>query len=456
MVMTKMLDNSTKYLMNQEGIPKIWLPTAEMGLGHLRAAEPLKVFADDGLILAGEEGVAGVKEQKQWRSFRRTYERISRLRRLPLVGLFLYSLMEQVLNISPYYPFRDLSRPSLQVNYLTRLIKNGMGEVLAAKLQAEPRPVVTTFYALALALEKLTDLPIYCVICDADLNRVWVSEDPKNSRIKYFAPCSHARQRLRAYGVPDERIFITGLPLPLENIGGPDLAVLRKDLARRLFTLDYDGRFALVHGTEARHYLGEQDKPERPQPPRFTLAIGGAGAQTEIAADLLRGLKEQIRKDRIHLTLVCGVRPEVRDFFHSLLRKEGMEELLGERVEIFYAQDYSSYFSGFSRILSATDILWTKPSELSFYCSLGIPMIIAPPIGPHEVYNSQWIQEIGAGLPQQEAKYAGEWLFDLLVEGRLTRMAWNGFMYGRKLGVYKIIEVLRTGAMVREVHPLRR
>ncbi len=64
--------------------------------------------------------------------------------------------------------------------------------------------------------------------------------------------------------------------------------------------------------------------------------------------------------------------------------------------------------------------------------------------------------EIGAGFPQQNPKHCGDWIFELLEEGRFTLMAWDGFLYGRTLGVYKIAEVIRTGKMVREINPLRR
>ena len=45
-------------------------------------------------------------------------------------------------------------------------------------------------------------------------------------------------RRLRQYGVPDERIFITGFPLPRENLGGPGMDTLRADLLARLGRLD--------------------------------------------------------------------------------------------------------------------------------------------------------------------------------------------------------------------------
>ena len=66
------------------------------------------------------------------------------------------------------------------------------------------------------------DGEIFCIICDADISRSWVSLYPKESRIKYFAPNSWVVNRLKLYGVKQENIFLTGYPLPIENIGEKD------------------------------------------------------------------------------------------------------------------------------------------------------------------------------------------------------------------------------------------
>ena len=91
-------------------------------------------------------------------------------------------------------------------------------------------------------------------------------------------------RRLKQYGVPDERIFLTGFPLPKENIGGPDMSILRHDLGKRLIRLDPTWRFRTIHGEEAKYYLGwdiREDKETYPL--TITYTVGGAGAQAEIA-----------------------------------------------------------------------------------------------------------------------------------------------------------------------------
>jgi hypothetical protein len=125
-------------------------------------------------------------------------------------------------------------------------------------------------------------------------------------------------------------------------------------------------------------------------------------------------------------------------------------------VKILYKESKPEYFRAFAKLIRSTDVLWTKPSELSFYAGLGLPIIMSPTIGSQEEYNRRWLLEVQAGIPQDDPRYAHQWLFDLLQAGRLAEAAWDGFLKARKYGTYKIREVLETGTMVRETSPLRR
>lgn len=433
---------------------KAWVISANMGLGHQRATYPLRDIAYEGIQLFGEDEMSDKKEKRNWKIFQNSYESLSRTRQLPIIGPSLFSILERLQNISPYYPLRDQSKPSFQVKSLSALIKRGMGKGMSKRLKSKRLPVITSFYAVAIAAEQLTDLPVYCIICDADINRVWVAEKPQQSRIVYFAPCGNALRRLREYGVPDERIFLTGFPLPYENIG-ENMSIIRQDLANRLIRLDPTKRFRIIHGQEAKYYLGSYWNPEaKADPITLTYSIGGAGAQAEIAGGALKGLSRFIKKGQIRLNLVAAHRIEVKAYFEKLLKKYGLEN--SEYVRIIFNTDKYQYFETFNKILRNTDILWTKPSEMSFYCGLGIPIIIAPPIGPHEVYNQRWLRDLGAGLHQSDPQYCGEWIMDYLMDGKLSLAAWDGFLYARKLGADKIKEVLETGTMERHYSPLLR
>jgi hypothetical protein len=128
---------------------------------------------------------------------------------------------------------------------------------------------------------------------------------------------------------------------------------------------------------------------------------------------------------------------------------------LNRGLEIVYDQDVYAYLDRFNAHLRRTDVLWTKPSELTFYCGLGLPILMADPIGAHEELNKRWLREIHAGVsPPGPVEACGEWLFDLRENGRLAEAAWDGFLKARKLGTYKIERLIRTGEFREGESPL--
>ncbi len=116
---------------------------------------------------------------------------------------------------------------------------------------------------------------------------------------------------------------------------------------------------------------------------------------------------------------------------------------LGKNIEILYQEKIEDYFQQFNLTLRKTDILWTKPSELSFYAALGIPIIIAPSIGSQENFNRRWLLKSGFGLAQENPKYTSEWFFDWLNYGYLAEVSMQGFIEGEKLGVYNIKKIIK-------------
>jgi hypothetical protein len=179
-------------------------------------------------------------------------------------------------------------------------------------------------------------------------------------------------QRLKAYGVPDDRIFLTGFPLPLELLGGPELPTLKADLGQRLFHLDPHRKFWQRHGVNVEHHLGAENCTIRSDRVlTITYSIGGAGAMKEIGARIARSLKDQIFSGQVRLILAAGTKPAVITYYEALCRDIGAPP---EGIRVISAPSAEEYFVRFNEALRTTDILWTKPSELSFYAALGIPI----------------------------------------------------------------------------------
>jgi len=435
-----------------DGGPRAWVATADMGLGHQRAAYPLRDIAEGGLMTLGKAGETSAAEHKLWERLRKSYEFLSRTKSWPLIGNAVFGVLDKLQNIPPFYPIRDMSNPSFQVRWLKNLIESGMCSGMMEKIREKPLPLVTTFYTPSIAADMAGYSRVYSVICDAEINRVWVAEDPRKSKITYLAPCGRAVRRLNQYGVPNERIWLTGFPIPTELLGDRNLSVLKWDLAQRLRYLDPTDRFWPLHGLNVQHFLGPKNcKFAHERVLTITFGVGGAGAQTDIAYTVARSLRDKIAKGEVAYNILAGVRPEVATFLENMRK-----DLALPQIRIIHGETLAEYFAGFTECMRTTDILWTKPSELSFYCGLGIPVIMAPHIGSQEDYNQAWLLEIQAGFPQQDPQYTDQWLLDLVRAGRLADAAWNGFLKARKYGTYKIHEILQTGTMERETSVLKR
>jgi hypothetical protein len=443
---------------------RAWVATVLMGLGHLRAAYPLRDFAQGGIILYGSRRTTPPAEYRIWRRLRRLYYAASRAGAVPIIGKTLVGLLLAAQRIRPYYPRTDQSRPTLAVRYLARLIrKRCLCRGLRDAVAGTPYPVIHTFYATAIALEALeAAAPAdrrdqYLLICDADFNRIWVPEEPQRSRIRYLAPCTQVRKRLLAYGVPEASIFMTGFPLPKENIGSEaGLEVLKNDLFERLLRLDPSRKFFSYHQKSVLAWLDRDAVPPHEGGAFHVLfAIGGAGAQTELVRPILGSLRDRIRAGDVRLALSCGIQGKVFERVLGAVRDADLRGELDRNLQIIYERDVCAYLKQFNAALRKTDVLWTKPSELAFYCGLGLPILMADPIGAHEELNKRWLQEIHAGVePPGPLAACGEWLADLRDNGRLAEAAWDGFLKARKLGAFKIERLIRTGEMGDGASPL--
>jgi hypothetical protein len=414
----------------------------EMGYGHLRAALSLAEALGEPVLRVDRAPLADAEEQKLWQRVRNAYELTSRLSSLPIVGAPLKWALDELTSIPHLHPHRDLSAPTRGTITLDRLIRRNLGRGLVAELRRTGRPLLTTFYSPAVLADRAGIENTYCVVTDTDVNRIWAPVDARRTHIRYLVPTQRAAKRLRAYGVPHDHITFTGFPLPHELVGGPELPVLMKNLAGRIVRLDPDGEFRREHPEELAHFLGPLPPGEERRPPLVTFAVGGAGAQAELASQFLPSMRRDVEEGRLRLALVAGVKEKVVRTFEESLHAAGLESALGRGVEILYQGELEDYFSRMNELLARTDVLWTKPSEMCFYAALGIPLVCGSPVGVHERFNRRWVREAGAGVKQRDPRFAAEWLGDMLSEGTLAAAAWAGFMRLPKFGLYRILEIV--------------
>ena len=405
----------------------------DMGYGHQRAAWPLQTIAEGGSVISANS-YAGIplSDKQVWRSTRRLYDLISRFKQVPVIGNIAFGIFDKFQNIRDFYPVAQKVKPTWQVKQIYRLFeKRQWGKHLIEKLSEKNLPLVTTFFAVAFMAEYWKyKKPIYLVVTDADVSRVWAPLHSKRTKIIYCVPTSRVVERLKSYGIPSSSIVLTGFPLSQELLD-------KNILLRRLLRLDPAGSYRALYSSLVSKYVGKLAH-RTSGPVSVTFAVGGAGAQRELGREIILGLAPLLRRKKVRLNLVAGTHKSVAEYFLKVLK----ETRLKKTVRIMSANTKKEYFSKFDSLMRSTDILWTKPSELVFYAALGIPILIAPPIGAQEIQNRKWLLQVGAGINQMSPNLAHQWISDFLEKGLFAEAAMQGFVELEKQGTANVIKTV--------------
>jgi len=424
---------------------KAWIVTVNMGYGHQRTTYALRNLAHKDLIInANDYDDIPKKDKGIWESSRSFYEFISNFKRIPFIGNLVFSIYDTFQRIFTFYPRRDLSFPNLALKVMFSLIEEGWGRDLIQRLNRENgrRPLISAFFTPAFMAEYFKyEGDIYCIVCDADIARSWVPLNPFKSHIKYFAPNTRTVERLKMYGISSKNIFLTGYPLPLENIGGEDMEILKEDLRNRLINLDPEKNYFKSYEPLIRAKLGKLPSNSN-HPLTILFSVGGAGVQKELSVAITNNLKEELKREKLKIILSAGIKEKVNNYFLRSLERLKLSDLVGKSIEIIFEKEMKDYFRVFNEKLRVTDILWTKPSELSFYSALGIPLVIAPPVGSQEEFNRRWLLKSGFGMEQESIYNVKEWFYDWLKRGFFAEKAMQALIKGRQLGALNIEKVI--------------
>lgn len=423
---------------------KAWVLTVNMGYGHMRAAYPLKDIAHNKIITVNDDKIVPQKEKDLWLKSRKFYEQVSRLNEIPFVGRMTFGLYDNLQRISPFFPFKDRSKSSFSVQFLKNyILKNKICKSVIKEIQKTNLPVITTHFIPSLACEyfKIKN-KIYSIITDSDLNRIWVTDEPKKSNIIYLAPCRHTVMRLRQYGIKEENIILTGFPLPKENIA-TNLSIIKKSLAKRLINLDPKKIFYKKNKLMVKKILGKYEISNSDRPLTLCYLVGGAGAQKDIGIKILEKLAPRIKENKVNLILVAGTNKQIANNFLKKAIDLNLEKNIKHELKVIYEKNKEDYFKTLSLNLNNIDIIWTKPSEMSFYAGLGIPIIMSEPLGAHENFNKEWLEHMGSGILQEKPEFVNDWLYYWLDSGRFAQAAFDGFSQAPNKGTYNIEKIIQ-------------
>lgn len=177
--------------------------------------------------------------------------------------------------------------------------------------------------------------------------------------------------------------------------------------------IDHELVANLEHDCDARIRRKEQGEPMR-----FLLTIGGAGAQRELFAAVIRHLLPAVREGRAALYINVG---DYKAVWDELARSiEGLDALSTthfdnwadtlaftgqavngpvEGIHAFYHQDIFEAVYCTNLLMRSCDVLLTKPSELAFY---PVPKLFLKRIGGHERWGAIHSAEMGDGTLECE------------------------------------------------------
>jgi hypothetical protein len=411
--------------------------SVEMGYGHLRAAHTLAELFGTEVVRMDVPPIAGPVETAVWRGILGLYKGISKACDRPIVGPAAGLILENVTGIAPIRTQAAKKPPTLITRIVDSLSRTVVGRRLRAIASRAEGPILATFPAAAMAASRAPGARVFCLATDTDLNRAWAPSDAAHPRMHFLAPVKRVAERLRSFGVPDHQIHVTGFPLPAKLVDQAQAA-----LARRLHRLDPQSVFRNQAYDNVAGLAWSAASPSWLEPITMTIAIGGAGAQTRHAGQILRSLRSRVLEAKLRLTLVAGVLQDVAGILHGMVHSAGLACCLHSGIEILLASDVKDYFRSFDDCLAETDLLWTKPSELVFYAALGLPLLLAPPVGGQEHANRDWLLAHESALDARDPTALDQQLDDLLVTGKLCRIAANSYSRLDRNGSNRIFEVV--------------
>jgi hypothetical protein len=79
-----------------------------------------------------------------------------------------------------------------------------------------------------------------------------------------------------------------------------------------------------------------------------------------------------------------------------------------------------------------------------FYAALGLPLLLAPPVGCQEHANRDWLLSNGAALDAGDPATLDRRLENLLAAGELCRIAWNAYSRLDRNGSDRIVELVES------------
>ncbi|HKK96514.1 MAG TPA: hypothetical protein VJ916_09440 [Anaerovoracaceae bacterium] len=203
----------------------------------------------------------------------------------------------------------------------------------------------------------------------------------------------------------------------------------------------------------------ERNKSNKPM--RFLLTIGGAGAQGEIFAAIIKYLMPFVKRKEAVVFVNVG---DYKNVWINLVKDiEGLKNITMEHfddwdksvkyanhwlnkdiygIHSFYHEDIFEAVYMTNLLIRCSDVLITKPSELAFY---PIPKLFIKRVGGHEKWGAIHSSELGDGTIECEDIPNIIQMLKMMMEDRdvINKMCYNivrNYEFGIYDGAYNVIK----------------
>jgi len=325
---------------------RILVLSVSAGNGHVRAAQALVATAEGqwpGCTAVHVDAMAHVAP-----GFRKVYTDwyIRLVNRAPDV----WSYLHQKSDATPHTATSQRLRRGIERLSTTALLR----EIHRQK----PDAIVCTHFLPAELLMREQSrgrigCPVWLQVTDFDLHNMWIVPGMAG----YFAATEEVAFRMRARGLPADRVHVTGIPV-MPAFSQPDAPALARDACVAALGLD---------------------------PARRTLLMVSGGAGVGDLPSMVRRVLAMQGPD-FQLVAVAGRNVAAHAALQDLERAHpGRLRAIGFTGEM-------------EKLIAAADLVVTKPGGLTISecLALGRPMLLASPIPGQEEHNAGYLMEEGA------------------------------------------------------------
>jgi processive 1,2-diacylglycerol beta-glucosyltransferase len=369
---------------------RVLVLSASAGAGHLRAAEAVEKAIGLQDLASEVEHVDVLKYTNQ--VFRHLYSKayIDLVNKAPEVLGWLYDHLDEPGKNDPIRLAFDRLNANPFIRYLERY---------------KPDVAICTHFLPAEIISSLKakgKVPVLSavVVTDFDVHAMWLCRHVE----QYFVAIEETRAHLKALGVPEALVTVSGIPIDPVFAKSKDKRAMRR-----------------------KHGLGD----------RFTILVSAGGFGVGPVGHLVQTLAQLSHPAQV--VVVCGRNEVLRAELAEKTKRLGKQSLVSFTLLGFTTE--------MDEIMAASDLFVGKPGGLTSSEALAksLPMVVINPIPGQEERNSDHLLEEGVAIRCNNLP-ALAYKIDRLIKtpGKLAHMSENAQTLAKPQAAFTLVDRLRA------------